>query len=232
LHCFKEEVMRSSLKPRSIYDVFAVVGCLAALTTGTAYAANTVFSADIVDGEVKAVDLGGAAVTNSKLGPNSVGSGKIIDETIAAADIAPSAVTGSEILTSTIGADDLARNSVGAAEVQNDSIDSGEIVDFGLSNEDIGVLFAQVNADGTIFNSSGGVTGTKLGGAGTYDVDFGRDIAGCGFYATQGEGNNGGAGGAILGVADRSGNSEAVFVTVRTNADVLVDRAFQLLVVC
>ncbi len=40
-----------------------------ALGTGTAYAADTVFSADIVDGEVKSADLGG----------NSVGSGKITD---------------------------------------------------------------------------------------------------------------------------------------------------------
>ena len=36
--------MWSRLKPRSIYDVMAVIGCLAAIGTGTAYAANTVFT--------------------------------------------------------------------------------------------------------------------------------------------------------------------------------------------
>ena len=35
-----------------------------------------------------------------------------------------------------------------------------------------------------------------------------------------------------MGVTDRAGNAEAVFATVRTNANALVDRAFQLLVVC
>ena len=63
--------MRSSLKPRSIYDVFAVIGCLAALTTGTAYAADTVFSTDIVDGEVKNADIGGNQVTSAKIDPGS-----------------------------------------------------------------------------------------------------------------------------------------------------------------
>ena len=40
------------------------------------------------------------------------------------------------------------------------------------------------------------------------------------------------ANGAILGVSDRSGNTEAVFVSVRNEAAALVDRAFQLVVVC
>ena len=44
-------------RPRSVYDVLAVIGCVAGVATGTAYAANTVFSADIVDGEVKTADL-------------------------------------------------------------------------------------------------------------------------------------------------------------------------------
>ena len=95
------------------------------------------------------------------------------------------------------------------------------------------MLFAQVNADGTILSSSGGaaVTGTRIG-TGTYAIDFGLNIVNCAYYATQGEGGVGGAAGAIMGVTDRSGNTEAAFVTVRSNANALVDRAFQLLVVC
>ena len=161
------------------------------------------------------------AVTAAKIGMGAVTSAAILDESIGAADIAADAITSSE----------LATDSVGATEIANDSIDSGEIVDFSLTNQDIGVLFAQVNADGTIFSSSGGVNGTHIG-AGTYEIDFGRDISSCAFVATQGEGSIGGAAGAIMGVTDRSGNTEAVFATVRSNANVLVDRAFQLVVVC
>jgi hypothetical protein len=44
--------MLRKLRPRSIYDVMAAIGCFAALATGTAYAANTIRSSDIVDNEV------------------------------------------------------------------------------------------------------------------------------------------------------------------------------------
>ena len=140
-------------------------------------------------------------------------------------------MTASEIASSAVGPDEIATDAVAATEIANDSIDAGEIIDFALSNEDIGVLFAQVNANGTIANSSGGVTGSRIA-LGQYAIDFGRDITNCGFYATQGESGVGGAPGAIIGVTDRSGNIEAVFVTVRNNANAAVDRAFQLLVVC
>lgn len=155
-------------------------------------------------------DLGGL-FANLQLNVDSVGSAEVLNESLTSSD--------------------LATDSVQATEVANDSIDSGEIVDFGLTNQDIGVLFAQINADGTVANSSGGVTTTKLGN-GTYEVDFGRNISTCAFVMTQGEAGVGGAGGAITGVTDRSGNVEAVFATTRTNANVLADRAFQLVVVC
>jgi hypothetical protein len=49
---------------------------------------------------------------------------------------------------------------------------------------------------------------------------------------TQGEAGLGGAPGAITGATDRAGNAEAAYVTMRTNANALVDRAFHLVVVC
>ncbi len=52
-----------------------------------AYAANTVFSTDIVDGQVKTVDLAGNAVTAAK----------VKDGEIKAAEIAADAVGGSEL---------------------------------------------------------------------------------------------------------------------------------------
>jgi hypothetical protein len=182
-------------------NVVSSLALFLALSTGAAYAANTVFSTDIVDGEVKTPDLATAGVTSLKLAANSVGGGKVIDHTLTAAD--------------------LAANSVG----------SGEVVDFGLTNQDVAVEFAQIRADSTVANSSGGVTAHKLG-AGTYAVDFGHDISSCGFVMTQGEAGAGSAGGAITGATDRAGNPEAVFATTRTNANVLADRAFQLVVVC
>src|SRR5215510_9372617 len=62
-----------------------------------AYAANTVFSSDIVDGEVKTADLASSAVTTSKLASNSVNGGKVADQSLSAADLGPDSVGASEM---------------------------------------------------------------------------------------------------------------------------------------
>jgi hypothetical protein len=198
---------------------------------GTAYAANTVGSSDIInesilsedikDLEVKSTDIANAAVNNSKLKNNAVGTAKVTDESLTSQDLGPDSVSTSEI----------AIDGVGALEISNNSIDSGEIIDFQLSNQDVGVEFAQINANGTVANSSGGVTATRIN-TGQYEVDFGHNITFCAFVMTQGEAGAGSAGGAITGATDRNGNAEAVFATVRTNTNAAADRAFQLVVVC
>ena len=99
------------------------------------------------------------------------------DASLTTSEILDDSLTADDLATNSVNASEIAADAVNATEIANDSIDSGEIVDFGLSNADVGVLFAQVDANGTIANSSGGVTGTKLGGLGNYDVDFGRNIA-------------------------------------------------------
>jgi len=78
-----------SAKYASIIAVAAIVaGSFIALPDLRAYAANTVFSTDIVDGEIKTADLAGNAVTASK----------IKDGEVKAAEIAPDSVGGSELI--------------------------------------------------------------------------------------------------------------------------------------
>jgi hypothetical protein len=84
-----------------------VLALLIALGTGSAYAANTVFSEDIVNGQVKAVDIGTGQVQS--------------------ADVKNEGLTQ----------DDLGSNSVDATEVADDSIDGGELVDDGVRQADI-----------------------------------------------------------------------------------------------
>jgi hypothetical protein len=191
------------------------------------------------------------AVTSTKLGLGAVTAARIAAGTIVASNIGfgqihggligPDAINSSKVVDNTLTADDLATNSVGTSEIQTDgvqaseiadnSIDSGEIADFTLTNQDVNVFFAQVNANGTLANSSGSVTSTRIS-LGNYEVDFGRAISTCAYVMTQGESGVGGAAGGITGVTDRAGNAEAVFATMRTDANALVDRAFQLVVVC
>ena len=115
----------------------------------------------------------GAVTSANVLDDNQVGGG------LSATDLAANSVGQSEIAT----------DGVAALEIQDNSIDSGEIVDFQLTNQDVGVLFAEVSAAGTLDNSSGGVTTTKIGavGTGTYEVDFARNITACTAVATIGE---------------------------------------------
>ena len=56
--------MPAKFRPRSAYDVMAALALFLVIAGGSAYAANTVFSTDIVDGQVKAQDIGAAAVTS------------------------------------------------------------------------------------------------------------------------------------------------------------------------
>jgi hypothetical protein len=94
-------------------NVTATLALLFAVGGGSAYAANTISSGDIVDGQVKTVDLGAGAVTNAKLADNAVGSGKIIDGGVTAAD--------------------LGQGSVGSSEVANDSLTGADIDESTLS---------------------------------------------------------------------------------------------------
>jgi hypothetical protein len=87
-------------------NITATVALLFAVGGGSAYAANTISSGDIVDGQVKTVDLGAAAVTNGKLADNAVGSGKIIDGQVTAEDLGQGSVGSSEVVNDALtGAD-------------------------------------------------------------------------------------------------------------------------------
>jgi hypothetical protein len=100
-----------------------------------------------------------------------------------------------------------------------------------LSNEDIGVLFAEVSATGTVDNSSGGVTAQALGFS-TYEVDFGRTIANCTTVGTIGASGSTATVPGEISVVDRGTNAEAVFVDTRDAAGAASDRPFRLVVVC
>ena len=76
-----------------------VVACIALLVAlGPAvHAANTVFSTDIVDGEVQTADLADLAVTLAKLAPNSVRSVNVENNSLTAADLKGADVNGALI---------------------------------------------------------------------------------------------------------------------------------------
>jgi cytoskeletal protein RodZ len=234
--------------------VVAALAVVLVLGSGSAYAAtqitgkniknNTVSSKDIKDASLTGADIADrslstsdvldATLTGADIKDGSIGSADINDGGIGTADIADGAITTSDVAAKTLTAADLAANAVSALELQDNAVDTGAVVDFGLSNEDVGVLFAQVSSTGTVSNSSGGaVTASKIGGAGTgqYEVDFARNVSLCAFVATIGGATTGAALGEV-NVSDRANNVEAVFVDTNESNGSAADKAFQLVVVC
>lgn len=205
----------------------AVLGLV--LGGGAAYAANEFTGKNIKNSSLKSLDVLNASLTGDDVKDGGLSGTDLLNGSITGADVADNSLNGDDVAPLN-GDTDILDNTITTFDIATDAIDSDEVLDFGLSNEGIGVLFAQVAADGTNDNSSGSVTVTKLG-TGTYEVDFGRDISNCAFTATIGPSGPSSASGQI-NVADRSGNANAVFVDTNDAAGASADRPFQLIVVC
>jgi len=65
--------MLARLRRKMTYaNVASTVALVLALSGGVAYAANTIYSADIVDGQVKKADIGASAVNSAKVADDSL----------------------------------------------------------------------------------------------------------------------------------------------------------------
>jgi hypothetical protein len=125
---------------------------------GTAYAthpggADTISSGDIIDGEVKTVDINNANGVRSAdvrddtladgglqavdLRPDSVGSSEVAPDSLDAVDLNAGSVGASEVSDESLGSDELAPNSVGSSEVATDAIGSGEVAPDSLAAADL-----------------------------------------------------------------------------------------------
>jgi hypothetical protein len=87
--------MLHRLRPRSIYDVMAAIACFGVLAGGTAYAANTIGTGDIIDNQVTSADvrddnLGFGGLAAQDLGPGSVRSSEVANGTLNDEDISQS----------------------------------------------------------------------------------------------------------------------------------------------
>ena len=117
-----------SLKIGAVIVAAFIAGAFVSSPELRAYAANTVFSTDIVDGEVKTPDIATGAVTNSKIAPsavtfskvssNSIDSSKIQDGKIALVDMAPNSIDSSKIVDQSIKSSDIGSDAVGASELR------------------------------------------------------------------------------------------------------------------
>jgi hypothetical protein len=95
---------------------------------GTAWANHeTIFSDDIVDGEVKSPDIANAAVGTNKLPQGAVTTGKVKDNDLTGGDVADGSLSGADLLDNSLNGADV--QSLGAHDISDAAFDDDDIRD-------------------------------------------------------------------------------------------------------
>ncbi len=132
-------------------NVVATLALVAALGTGGAYAANTIRSSDIVDGEVKSADVKDESLTTFDI------------STMLGVDVVDETLTGDDVKNGSLGTADIAElhgshlvpGSVTGSRIAANTISGTHIVDGSLKDEDI--------AQGTFVDFSAHIDGIPAG---------------------------------------------------------------------
>jgi hypothetical protein len=110
------------------------------LTGGSAYALdgqNTVFSDDIVDGQVKTADLGNGDVKVADIGQAAVTTDEVKNDAVTGAKIAADTLTTTDVKNETLTASDVAPNSLPSGRILDASLTGVDVKDNALKGADI-----------------------------------------------------------------------------------------------
>jgi hypothetical protein len=129
--------MLAQLRPRSVYDVLAAIGCFAALSTGGAYASHLVVdSSDVVNESLTGTDVRGkprtgtTAAVNGSLTTDDIAGQQahattgtpFIDGTLTQWDVKNSSLVGGDLANNTVGGGKVTDNSITGADVNESSL--------------------------------------------------------------------------------------------------------------
>ena len=134
-------------------NVVATLALVIAVGGGAAYAANTVFSADIVDGEVKTPDIASSAITEPKLANGSVASAKLKANVVTGDKVLDNTLKNADIDEPSIGLFDPARTAL--SPPSNSSLNTPVLIDTGTFTvagtcSDTGVITSSLVIDGGV----------------------------------------------------------------------------------
>jgi hypothetical protein len=115
--------------------VVAYLGLFVALGGTGAYAANTIRSSDIVDGEILSADVKDQSLTTFDV--STFLGADVVDGTLTGADIQDSSVQFNDIGTEAIGSDEVTNNSLLQSDLRSGSVAGDEIADNSVASADI-----------------------------------------------------------------------------------------------
>jgi hypothetical protein len=123
--------MRQWIRSHLTYaNVMATIAVFLVLSGGTAVAlsgSNTVFTDDIVNGEVKVTDIGQGAVMTDEIANGQVRAADIGDGEVKSADIANGQVTADDLATNSVRADEIADGQVKSPEIGNGEVQAEDL---------------------------------------------------------------------------------------------------------
>lgn len=141
--------MQTKIRNHIHSNVVGYVALFFALSGGVAWAthpggANTINSADIIDGQVKEPDVAQAAVASPEVkndsilpgdvAPNSLPSGRIADGTLIGADVQNGGLAGNDLAANSIPTGRITDESLTGADVQNNALKGADIDESTLSS--------------------------------------------------------------------------------------------------
>jgi hypothetical protein len=117
----------------------SIVGYIALfmVLSGTAYAANTVFSADIVDGEVKSVDVADNGLTSVDVATNSLTGADVTDNSLSGTEVTDNSLSGTDVTNNSLTGTDVTDNSLTGTDVTNNSLTGADVTNNSLSGADV-----------------------------------------------------------------------------------------------
>ena len=94
--------MRDLRRHLTYANVMVTLLAFVVLGGGVAYAANTIFSSDIVNGEVKEADIGTAAVLEDEIGQGAVATAELKNNAVTGVKVSDNSLKGADIDESTL----------------------------------------------------------------------------------------------------------------------------------
>jgi hypothetical protein len=148
-------------------NVVALIALFVALG-GPAWAlqgVNTVFSDDIVNGEVRSLDILNGGVTIADLADGSVGAGEVVNGALTGAELADGTVSGADVTNGSLEGTDVEDRSLSGEDLAEGSVTGSEVAESTLGQVPSAGVAAHATtiADDSVTASSLGVITRRIG---------------------------------------------------------------------